>query len=71
MIFSILTSMFFETICLSSILISEKFTKVLKEQQEARRDREIQRIRLLSADPFDMEAQRAIANEIKQEVSLT
>ncbi|XP_068239930.1 protein DDI1 homolog 2 isoform X5 [Palaemon carinicauda] len=45
----------------------EKFASVLKEQQEIRRDRERQRIRLLTADPFDMEAQRLIANEIQQE----
>ncbi|KAK7074376.1 cyanamide hydratase [Halocaridina rubra] len=45
----------------------EKFASVLREQQEMRRDRERQRIRLLTADPFDMEAQRLIANEIQQE----
>ncbi|XP_053650854.1 protein DDI1 homolog 2 isoform X6 [Cherax quadricarinatus] len=45
----------------------EKFASVLREQQEIRRDREQQRIRLLTADPFDMEAQRLIANEIQQE----
>ncbi|XP_047471856.1 protein DDI1 homolog 2-like isoform X5 [Penaeus chinensis] len=45
----------------------DKFASVLREQQEMRRDRERQRIRLLTADPFDMEAQRLIANEIQQE----
>ncbi|XP_071536073.1 protein DDI1 homolog 2 isoform X4 [Panulirus ornatus] len=45
----------------------EKFATVLREQQEIRREREQQRIRLLTADPFDMEAQRLIANEIQQE----
>uniref|UniRef100_A0A0P4W5I6 UBA domain-containing protein n=1 Tax=Scylla olivacea TaxID=85551 RepID=A0A0P4W5I6_SCYOL len=45
----------------------EKFATVLREQQEVRRNREQQRIRLLTADPFDMEAQRLIANEIQQE----
>lgn len=44
---------------------------MLREQQEMRRDRERQRIRLLTADPFDMEAQRLIANEIQQEVRLS
>jgi len=44
----------------------EQFSKVLKEQQEARRDREAQRIRMMNADPFDVEAQRLIATEIQQ-----
>lgn len=48
--------------------LADKFASVLREQQEMRRDRERQRIRLLTADPFDMEAQRLIANEIQQEV---
>ncbi|KAK3894561.1 hypothetical protein Pcinc_001717 [Petrolisthes cinctipes] len=45
----------------------EKFAGVLREQQELKRNREQQRIRLLTADPFDMEAQRLIASEIQQE----
>ena len=49
---------------------AEKFAMVLREQQEVRRNREQQRIRLLTADPFDMEAQRLIANEIQQEVGV-
>merc|ERR1719228_1716528 len=44
----------------------EEFAKVLKEQQEARREREAQRIRMMNADPFDLEAQRLIATEIEQ-----
>merc|ERR1719347_1561868 len=44
----------------------EEFSKVLKEQQEARRGKEAQRIRMMNADPFDMEAQRLIAKEIEQ-----
>ena len=39
--------------------------QVLAEQQEARAERERQRMRLLTADPFDMEAQRLIAQEIE------
>ncbi|XP_042239765.1 protein DDI1 homolog 2-like isoform X2 [Homarus americanus] len=45
----------------------DDFVTVLREQQEMRRNREQQRIRLLAADPFDMEAQRLIASEIQQE----
>eukprot|EP00090_Calanus_glacialis_P020503 TRINITY_DN3154_c0_g1_i1.p1 TRINITY_DN3154_c0_g1~~TRINITY_DN3154_c0_g1_i1.p1 ORF type:complete len:480 (+),score=174.97 TRINITY_DN3154_c0_g1_i1:49-1488(+) len=44
----------------------EEFGKVLKEQQNARKDREAQRIRMMNADPFDLEAQRLIATEIEQ-----
>merc|ERR1719508_317795 len=44
----------------------EEFAKVLKEQQGARREREAQRIRMMNADPFDLEAQRLIATEIVQ-----
>merc|ERR1719297_564218 len=44
----------------------EEFSKVLKEQQQARREKEAQRIRMMNADPFDLEAQRLIAKEIEQ-----
>merc|ERR1712096_261613 len=44
----------------------EEFAKVLKEQQGARREREAQRVRMMNADPFDLEAQRLIATEIAQ-----
>merc|ERR1712029_274132 len=44
----------------------EAFAKVLKEQQEARKAREQMRIRMMNADPFDMEAQRLIQQEIEQ-----
>jgi DNA damage-inducible protein 1 len=46
---------------------AEKFTQVLKKQQEERSDRERDRIRLLGADPFDAEAQQKIAEEIRLE----
>ena len=42
----------------------EEFAKLLREQQRARLDRENARLRLLSADPMDLEAQRLIAEEI-------
>ncbi|CAG2118991.1 unnamed protein product, partial [Medioppia subpectinata] len=44
-----------------------QFTKVLEEQQKNRSDAERRRIRMLLADPFDSEAQRMIADEIKQQ----
>ncbi|KAK2157615.1 hypothetical protein LSH36_188g08013 [Paralvinella palmiformis] len=43
----------------------EKFTEVLKKQQEEKADRERERICLLGADPFDPEAQQKIAEEIR------
>merc|ERR1719481_610917 len=44
----------------------EEFAKVLRDQQNVRREREAQRIRMMNADPFDLEAQRLIASEIEQ-----
>ena len=54
---------------LSLLMIPATFiAKVLREQQEERKKREAERMRLLSAaaaDPFNMEAQRMIADEIQ------
>ena len=45
----------------------QEFTQVLETQQRARSDEERRRIRMLLADPFDSEAQRMIADEIRQQ----
>ncbi|XP_050526404.1 protein DDI1 homolog 2 [Daktulosphaira vitifoliae] len=44
----------------------EEFAKVMAEQMEERNRREDQRIRMLKAHPFDSEAQKLIAEEIRQ-----
>ncbi|KAJ8401282.1 hypothetical protein AAFF_G00385130 [Aldrovandia affinis] len=44
----------------------ERFTKVLLEQQQERARREQERIRLLTADPFDLDAQAKIEEDIRQ-----
>ncbi|XP_078614934.1 protein DDI1 homolog 2-like isoform X2 [Branchiostoma floridae x Branchiostoma japonicum] len=43
-----------------------KFTEVLTQQRKERAEKEAQRIRLLTADPFDPEVQRLINEEIQQ-----
>ncbi|XP_043212059.1 protein DDI1 homolog 2-like isoform X1 [Amphibalanus amphitrite] len=43
-----------------------QFAAVLREQQEAHSERERLRLRMLTADPFDVEAQRLMAEEIRQ-----
>jgi hypothetical protein len=43
----------------------EKFSRVLVEQQQDRARREQERIRLFSADPFDLEAQAKIEEDIR------
>ncbi|XP_066156054.1 protein DDI1 homolog 2 [Euwallacea fornicatus] len=44
----------------------DTFASVLREQVRARQEREQQRLRMVNADPFDTEAQRLIAEEIRQ-----
>lgn len=44
----------------------DTFSGVLREQVAARAERQQQRLRMMNADPFDTEAQRLIAEEIKQ-----
>lgn len=46
----------------------ERFAKVLLEQQQDRAKREQERIRLLTADPFDLEAQAKIEEDIRYEL---
>lgn len=48
-----------------NVPFSERFTKVLLEQQQDRAKREQERIRLLTADPFDLEAQAKIEEDIR------
>ncbi|XP_067826621.1 protein DDI1 homolog 2 isoform X1 [Heptranchias perlo] len=45
----------------------DKFIRVLREQQLERARREQERIRLLNADPFDLEAQAKIEEDIRQQ----
>jgi DNA damage-inducible protein 1 len=45
---------------------SAKFSKMIKDMETHRLEREEQRMRLLSANPFDAEAQQLIAEEIRQ-----
>lgn len=45
----------------------EDFAKILEEQRQERAEQEKERIRLLAADPFDLEAQAKIAEEIRME----
>ncbi|XP_023944474.1 protein DDI1 homolog 2 isoform X2 [Bicyclus anynana] len=44
----------------------DSFASVLREQISARTERQQQRIRMMNSDPFDTEAQRMIAEEIRQ-----
>lgn len=44
----------------------DTFANVLREQVQARQDRDQQRLRMMNAHPFDTEAQRLIAEEIRQ-----
>ncbi|CAM1324745.1 DDI2 (predicted) [Pycnogonum litorale] len=43
----------------------EQFDKIRKEQMEQKAEKDRQRIRMLNADPFDSEAQKLIAEEIR------
>lgn len=43
----------------------QQFAAVLQRQRQERADRDMQRIRTMNADPFDIEAQKQIAEEIR------
>lgn len=45
----------------------EDFHRVLNEQHKRRRDEHMKRMRMLMADPFDVEAQKMIAEEIQRQ----
>lgn len=45
----------------------EDFHKILNEQHKRRRDEQLKRMRMMTADPFDVEAQKMIADEIKRQ----
>lgn len=45
----------------------EEFHKVLNEQHKRRRDEQLRRLRMMTADPFDVEAQKMIAEEIQRQ----
>lgn len=38
----------------------------MKEQIKSREERQVQRVKMMNADPFDTETQRLIAEEIRQ-----
>lgn len=50
----------------AEVSVADTFAKVLREQVAARMEREQQRLRMMNAHPFDTEAQRLIAEEIRQ-----
>lgn len=44
-----------------------EFHRVINEQHKRRRDEQLRRIRMMTADPFDVEAQKMIAEEIQRQ----
>ena len=51
---------------ITPLSLTAQFEAVLLEQQQARSERDRLRMRMLTADPFDIEAQRLMAEEIRQ-----
>jgi DNA damage-inducible protein 1 len=47
------------------LLDLDKFTQVFREQQRKRKEKTAERIRMLNADPFDLDVQEKIAEEIR------
>lgn len=65
-----LTSLKLSNMPLADALTSgslEDFHKILNEQHKRRRDEQLRRIRMMTADPFDVEAQKMIAEEIQRQ----
>lgn len=65
-----LTSLKLSNMPLADALASgslEDFHKVLNEQHKRRRDEQLRRLRMMTADPFDVEAQKMIAEEIQRQ----
>jgi len=65
-----LTSLKLSNMPLADALTSgslEDFHKILSEQHKRRRDEQLRRIRMMTADPFDVEAQKMIAEEIQRQ----
>lgn len=65
-----LTSLKLSNMPLADALASgslEEFHKVLNEQHKRRRDEQLRRLRMMTADPFDVEAQKMIAEEIQRQ----
>jgi len=46
---------------------AKEFKEILDEQRQEKAQQELERVRLLAADPFDLEAQAQIAEEIRME----
>lgn len=48
-----------------SFFFPEQFKEVFQRQTKERKEKEMERIRLMNADPFSAEAQQLIAEEIR------
>lgn len=65
-----LTSLKLSNMPLADALASgnlDEFHKILNEQHKRRRDEQLRQLRMMTADPFDVEAQKMIAEEIQRQ----